>query len=74
MPCAVPQLVVLLALLFSWLVTTVFPWFAILVTGRYSAGLYGLGTGVLRWMVPVETCLLLLYDEYPPFGLRSSTE
>lgn len=45
-------------------------WFAILFTGRYPAGLYEFGVGVLRWNTRVEAYLLLLRDEYPPFSLR----
>jgi len=51
-------------------VSAIIAWFAILFTGRYPAGLYEFGVGVLRWNTRVEGYLLLLYDDYPPFSLR----
>ena len=67
---AVPHLVVLFFLIVGWLVTTVIAWFAILFTGSYPASLAPFGVGVMRWVLRVEAYLLLLVDEYPPFGLE----
>ena len=64
-----PHLVILAFLLLGWLITTVIAWFAILFTGSYPASLYPFGVGVMRWALRVEAYLLLLIDEYPPFGL-----
>lgn len=66
---AVPHLVVLFFLLFAWALVTLAAWVVILFTGRYPAGLYPFALGVMRWMLRVETYLLLLVDEYPPFTL-----
>lgn len=66
---SIPHLVVIWALGVAWALTTIVAWFAILFTGRYPAGLYGFGVGVLRWTTRVESYLLLLRDEYPPFSL-----
>jgi hypothetical protein len=68
---AIPQLLAVWALGVAWALTTMIGWFAILFTGRYPAGLYQFGVGVLRWNTRVEAYLLLLCDEYPPFSLRS---
>jgi len=65
-----PHLVVLFFLLIGWFVTTVVAWFAILFTGSYPASVYPFGVGVMRWGLRVEAYLLLLVDEYPPFGLQ----
>ena len=65
---AIPHLVVLFFLGIAWFVTTIVAWFAILITGAYPVGLYEFGVGVMRWQVRVESYLLLLRDEYPPFS------
>ena len=64
-----PHLVVLMFVLLGWLVSTVIAWFAILFTGSYPTSLLPFGLGVMRWALRVETYLLLLVDEYPPFAL-----
>jgi hypothetical protein len=66
---ALPHLLVLVFILLAWIVTTVLAWFAILFTGAYPRGLYEFGVGVLRWRLRVESYMLLLVDEYPPFSL-----
>lgn len=43
-------------------------WFAILFAGRHPDGLWGLGHLYLRWRARALTYMLLLRDEYPPFG------
>src|SRR5690606_20408720 len=55
-----PHLLALWFLGAAWALTTVIAWFSILFTGRYPVGLYGFGTGVLRWNIRVEAYLLLL--------------
>lgn len=67
---AIPQLLVVWVLTLMWAVTTLFAWFAILLTGRYPEPLYAFGVGVLRWNARVEAYLLLLTDDYPPFSLE----
>jgi hypothetical protein len=64
----IPQVIVLLFLLIGWLVTAIIGWFAVLFTGRYPNGLWRFGEGVMRWSLRVEAYLLLIRDEYPPFG------
>lgn len=67
----IPHLVVLIFLDIAWVVVTVIAWFAILFTGNYPEGMYGFGTGVLRWHVRVSAYGYLLRDEYPPFSLSA---
>lgn len=66
---AIPHLFVLWFLLLAWMLTTIFAWLAIVLTGEFPAPLYQFGVGVLRWSTRVEAYLLLLRDEYPPFSL-----
>ena len=66
---AIPHLIVISILGIAWAVVSVIAWFAILLTGRYPAGLYEFSVGVLRWTTRVEAYVLLLHDEYPPFSL-----
>jgi len=63
-----PHVVILFVLVFGWAVTTFIAWLAILFTGRYPASLQGFGIGVMRWLLRVEAYVLLLVDEFPPFG------
>ena len=65
----IPHLIVLAFLAFGWWITSCIAWLVILFTGEYPPGLYGFGVGVLRWLLRVETYILLLVDEYPPFSL-----
>jgi hypothetical protein len=64
----IPQFIVLFIVLCAWWITTVFAWFAILITGSYPEGLYRFGVGSLRWLLRVESYFLLLVDDYPPFS------
>ena len=43
-------------------------WFAIVFTGRHPDGLWKLASFYLRWRVRAVAYLMLLRDEYPPFG------
>ena len=66
----IPQAIVLFFVALAWLVTTIIAWFAILFTGQYPESLYGFSVGAMRWFLRVETYLLLMVDEYPPFSLE----
>lgn len=46
----------------------VIAWFAIVFTGQHPEGLWKLGAFYLRWRVRAIAYLMLLRDEYPPFG------
>jgi hypothetical protein len=65
----IPQLIALALLAIAELAVLVIAFFAVLFTGRWPAGLRHFTVGVLRWWLRVETYLLLLTDEYPPFTL-----
>ena len=66
----IPHMIVVGLLSIAWWVTSLVAWFAILFTGNYPEGLYTFGVGVLRWFIRVESYLLLLVDEYPPFSFE----
>jgi hypothetical protein len=42
-------------------------WFAIVVTGRYPAGMYDFVAGYLRFSTRLLGYMLLVTDEFPPF-------
>ncbi len=65
----IPHAIILFFLAIAWVVTAVIGWFAILFTGSYPEGLYRFAVRVLRWSVRVESYVLLMRDEYPPFSL-----
>lgn len=67
----IPQIFVLFFMDIAWFVTAVIAWFAILLTGEYPEALYRFGVGMLRWTLRVESYVLLMRDEYPPFSLRA---
>lgn len=67
---AIPQIVVLFFIGIAWFITAVIAWFAILFTGSYPASLYPFAVGYLRWSLRVESYLLLMRDEYPPFSFE----
>ncbi|MBU6483798.1 MAG: DUF4389 domain-containing protein [Betaproteobacteria bacterium] len=67
----IPQAIVLFFLGIAWCITAVIAWFAILFTGSYPEPLYRFAVGYLRWSLRVESYLLLLRDEYPPFSFEA---
>lgn len=66
---AIPWLIVgaFWALLFAF--THFFAWVAVIVLGRYPAGLYEFNSGVVRFSVRVSAWFYLQTDEWPPFSL-----
>ena len=66
----IPHIVVLFFVGIAWFVTAVIAWFAILFTGSYPESLYRFAVGYLRWSLRVESYLLLMRDEYPPFSFE----
>jgi hypothetical protein len=66
---AIPQLIVFAILTIAAIVVAVIAWFAILFTGSYPESLRTFTVDVLRWGLRLESYLLLLHDQYPPFAL-----
>ncbi len=48
-------------------VITFISWWIILFTGKYPKGLFDFVAGYMRWNIRVQTYLMLMRDEYPPF-------
>ena len=67
----IPHLFVLGLLSIVWAFTTAIAWVMIVLTGRYPETLYGFAIGMLAWSARVDSYVLLLRDEYPPFTLRA---
>ena len=65
----IPHAIVLFFVFIAWFITAIIGWLAILFTGTYPEGLWRFGEAVQRWSLRVEAYVLLLHDEYPPFGL-----
>jgi hypothetical protein len=66
---AIPQLLAFAVLSIASGVVHLIAFFAVLFTGRYPAGMRDFVMNVWRWWLRVETYLLLLTDDYPPFAL-----
>jgi hypothetical protein len=47
---------------------TIIAWFAILITGRYPAGMWRFSAEWFAYAIRVQGYYLLLVDPYPPFG------
>jgi hypothetical protein len=65
----IPQLVVLAALAIAAAAVLIVAFFAVLFTGQWPTGMRDFVINVERWYLRVQTYLLLLTDEYPPFQL-----
>jgi hypothetical protein len=66
----IPHAIALFFVVCFWWIITIVAWFAILITGRYPAGLAQPAIGAMRWALRVEAYLLLLVDDYPPFSFE----
>jgi Domain of unknown function (DUF4389) len=65
----IPQAVVLFFLGIALYVAVLIAFFAVVITGRWPAGLRHFVVGVTRWALRVDAWFLLLADPYPPFSL-----
>jgi hypothetical protein len=66
---AIPHYVVLIALGLLAFFCVVIAWFAVLFTGRYPEGLFGIVESVIRWGNRVAAyAFVLVTDRYPPFS------
>jgi hypothetical protein len=69
---AIPHYIALLVIGIAAIVIGVSVWFAILFTGRYPRGAFGLIEGVMRWELRVMAYSnVLVTDDCPPFRLSA---
>ncbi len=67
---AIPHYVCLAVLGIVAVIITIIAWFAIIITGKYPAGMFNFVVGVERWAYRVVAyAFLLATDRYPPFRL-----
>ena len=52
---------------FAAYVVVFIAWFAILITGRYPAGMYDFVAGFVRFYMRLQGYMFLITDEFPPF-------
>ena len=65
----IPHLIVLIFIEIAALVLLFIAWWAVLITGRYPAGLFNFIAGYFRWGTRVSGYTFLLTDKYPPFSM-----
>ena len=65
----IPHLIVLALIVIALEMVTIIAWFAILIIGRFPAGMYNFSYGVQRWALRVNGYLRLLTGVYPPFTM-----
>ncbi len=70
--CAIPHLIVLYLLGIALNVVTIIAWFAILITGKYPAGMLGFAIGIHQWQARTIGYVFLLSGAYPPFALGAA--
>jgi hypothetical protein len=63
----IPQLIVSFFYGIAAFVVVTIAWFALLITGRFPAGVYNFVAGYLRYSTRVMAYAVLLTDTYPPF-------
>ncbi len=66
---AIPWLFVAIFYGIAALVVIVLAWFALIILGRYPAGMYDFVGGFLRFSMRVNAFVSLQTDAWPPFGL-----
>jgi hypothetical protein len=70
---AIPHFVVLYFLQLAASIVGFIAFFAILFTKKYPKGLFDFYVGWLRWAVNVNSYVMLMRDEYPPFSWEEAT-
>ncbi len=64
----IPQIFVLYFVTLAALLVSAIAWFAILILGRYPEGMWRFVYKWSRWNANLTAYLLMLRDDYPPFG------
>jgi hypothetical protein len=66
---AIPWFIVAAFWTLLFYITHVIAWLAVIILGRYPQWLYDFNSGVVRFLVRVNSWIYLQTDEWPPFGL-----
>jgi hypothetical protein len=66
---AIPHIFVLYFVAIGVFVAYIVAWFSILFTRTYPPGIFNFIAGSQRWSTRVGAYILLMTEEYPPFGL-----
>lgn len=65
----IPHAIIVGVLGYAIAVVSLIAWVAILITGKYPAGLLGFAVNVQHWQVRYTGYMYLLTDKYPPFAM-----
>jgi Domain of unknown function (DUF4389) len=68
----IPHAIVLYLVGIAAAVVMLIAWFAIIILGKYPAGMFNFSVGVARWQARVGAYALLLTGVFPPFSLEDS--
>src|SRR3954469_25190764 len=66
---AIPHLFLLMLVSAAAVLVVIVAWFMLLVTGRWSPGMYEFVAGFLRYYTRVHAYVFLLTAPYPPFSM-----
>jgi nitrate reductase NapE component len=72
--CVIPHVVVAFFYGIAFFLTVLVAWFAIIITGRWPAGLYEFAAGFMRFSARLYGYLYLITDVYPPFDTGEHPE
>jgi hypothetical protein len=64
-----PHFVTLMLYGIGFMFSVIASWFAMVITGKYPAGLYAFNVKVLKYQARLNSYMYLQVDQYPPFGL-----
>jgi hypothetical protein len=70
---AIPAVIIGAVVVIGAYVVLIISWFAIVITGKQSRGMWDFVLKVLRFSFQLESYVLLLTDTYPKFGEGAST-
>ena len=66
----IPHAIVYFFLLIALYVVSIIGWFAVIILGRWPAGLESFMIGFIRWTARFSGYYYLITDDYPPFGFE----
>ncbi|MET0928896.1 MAG: DUF4389 domain-containing protein [Aeromicrobium sp.] len=66
----IPHFIVAFFLFIAVYVVYIIGWFAVIILGRWPAGLESFLVGFIRWSSRLNAYYYLLTDEFPPFGFE----